>query len=1430
MKNRLFALAFLALLAVACEQPVDPTPKSDEVRLTSATTLTVGADGGTAEITFTSSDAWTAALANDRVTWLSINPASGTAGQSTVTVTVDPNDTPDDRSATIRVKCGNATASVTLTQKQKDALTQSPSKTQFDAEGGNFTIEVKANIEYSFEIDGDWIHQSSTRAITTKTTTFTVDKNEDTRKREGSVTVKSALGNEKITIYQEAASPTIVLSADDVPVKTDGGTFTVDVNTNVDVTMTITEGAEWLSEVTTRSMSTHTYTFQATANETTDSRVGRITFRNADTGVEASVTVTQMQKNALVVAQSLYEIGVDGGNISIETSANIDLEVAISESWVHQASTRAMTTRTYDFTVDANPGYDIRECTITFTGGAGESPFSQQSPWSLIGSMGGDTWTRDIEMKTDGKWHVALAVPFAASDEFKFRKDKDWDVNLGSNSYSVTTYPGDCIAVLAQGGGNMKLPAGTFDIYLNPDQNRAYFLTAGTPFTYDGYTAQAGGLTQTVTVRQDGVDGFIPDFKDQYTISSLQQTLELRSRSSVDVVAESKCDWISVVKTKALTDRAITLQIAENTSNTSRTGEVVINVPALGQSHTVTITQKGAGEMYIPDAAFYGWLLSQFDENHDGDLSKAECDKVTGIEWTLNETPGVKSVQGLEYFPNLEYLRFYWSAQEGGADIEVIDLSGNPKLRQVHLNHLPNLKSLTIDSSDLADLTLIGCPSLTGMDNFSRFKNLQLLYLYDCPWLTTLDCSGNSKLYYLSVNTSPSLAKIIAPCPKLQHLYIGDCPSLSYSNIILPQDTFDLTYLSIDTIDSVPEEIDLSMCPALKQISISSRSEYWSIKTIWLMTGITLPDLYGFARDAEIRYKGENLLVPVEFVSTAFRDMILKNNQYYDVNQDGELSAYELSKINYLVIFSDWFTLDETITSLEDIGHLKNLEHFGLLGFGNKVSAPIPESLKTLERLESFSLSDCRVQGTLPEWIAEMPSLTELDLRGSYPLGGDVPSAILTSDKWVYLDLSGCAFSGATIIVPAASLLDYDSKYYPHAGRFFFSPQHEKVLRETQEGGSYVYDYPNILYQSDVDGTGAVHPDGEAVLYHAATKGPGIDLIITGDGFSAENNTIGGTLETYMTACAETFLQTDPYDKLAEYYNVWLVYAHSRTAGTGVLSWDCTKFGTWHENPGQASIVNGKHTEIVAFMNSVLGKDCRNAVIAVLMNSSTYGGTCYSSYYSLNSWQYTLAYTPVHPDYGGFISTFVHETLGHGIGKLADEYNADMSNPGSAPSTYPYWTNYGQYANVDNVSDPSTIRWHNFLSDARYAGEGLGVFEGAFYANTGWYRPSANSVMRDQFGEGGDHFNAPSRESIYQWTLFRAYGGEREWADWPSFLAEYYDYESFVAFDKAPSPSPAPRRIRKASRAPEKIVLFDGRVIERKLPPHTPPVFVHDQE
>ena len=117
---------------------------------------------------------------------------------------------------------------------------------------------------------------------------------------------------------------------------------------------------------------------------------------------------------------------------------------------------------------------------------------TQTSSWSVIGTIDGTSWNKDIAMKTNGTWHAAFDVTIVASDEFKFRFGGGWDVNLGATSSSTTTVSVDTKVNLSQGGGNLKIAAGTYDIYLAPGIPIAYFIKAGSKFTH---AAEGGGET-----------------------------------------------------------------------------------------------------------------------------------------------------------------------------------------------------------------------------------------------------------------------------------------------------------------------------------------------------------------------------------------------------------------------------------------------------------------------------------------------------------------------------------------------------------------------------------------------------------------------------------------------------------------------------------------------------------------------------------------------------------------------------------------------------------------------------------------------------------------------------------------------------------------------------------------------------------------------
>ena len=95
----------------------------------------------------------------------------------------------------------------------------------------------------------------------------------------------------------------------------------------------------------------------------------------------------------------------------------------------------------------------------------------EASPWSVIGALSGYSisWDGDLAMLTDGTTHIAQGIRIAASDEFKFRKDKDWGVNLGGEFGGLGSDFG-----VSQDGPNIIVGAeGVYDLILNPDAGTA---------------------------------------------------------------------------------------------------------------------------------------------------------------------------------------------------------------------------------------------------------------------------------------------------------------------------------------------------------------------------------------------------------------------------------------------------------------------------------------------------------------------------------------------------------------------------------------------------------------------------------------------------------------------------------------------------------------------------------------------------------------------------------------------------------------------------------------------------------------------------------------------------------------------------------------------------------------------------------------------
>ena len=111
--------------------------------------------------------------------------------------------------------------------------------------------------------------------------------------------------------------------------------------------------------------------------------------------------------------------------------------------------------------------------------------FKEESPWTIIGTLSGSSWNKDFSMKSYEYWSAAFSVTIKSTEEFKFRENQDWGNNLGAGTAdSKTTVKEGEKVTLVSSGGNIQIADGTYDIYIAPLNQIAYFLKAGTKFTH----------------------------------------------------------------------------------------------------------------------------------------------------------------------------------------------------------------------------------------------------------------------------------------------------------------------------------------------------------------------------------------------------------------------------------------------------------------------------------------------------------------------------------------------------------------------------------------------------------------------------------------------------------------------------------------------------------------------------------------------------------------------------------------------------------------------------------------------------------------------------------------------------------------------------------------------------------------------------------
>lgn len=328
-------------------------------------------------------------------------------------------------------------------------------------------------------------------------------------------------------------------------------------------------------------------------------------------------------------------------------------------------------------------------------------------------------------------------------------------------------------------------------------------------------------------------------------------------------------------------------------------------------------------------------------------------------------------------------------------------------------------------------------------------------------------------------------------------------------------------------------------------------------------------------------------------------------------------------------------------------------------------------------------------------------------------------------------------------------------------------------------------------------------------LLQKHSVGNGFHVVIMADGYTQSDITNGNYRKAVQKA-ANALFEKEPMSSLRDYIDIIEVAVPSNEAGVDNTQHD-TALRTYF--PDNTTNVYGDSIAIqmcalralVMVYNlqntEELLQKFNNTLIITLLNSSTYKGVtlmnCDETVSDLIPAGCSLSYVPVAPikSFGGTDINIMpylirHEGIGHGIGKLADEYSYTGKTPTTAAkSDMENWQKYGLFMNIkydETATTPNAVypiessSWlYELQQNAEYGALDINWYTGAFEYPIKFCRCSDYSIMNSPYkpgDEGNDPnnntFNTAARAMIYK-RIMRA-------AD-PSYVWDLYD---FITFDE----------------------------------------------
>ena len=258
----------------------------------------VDATGGEFKIEINSNIDFEYAIDETTRDWIK---CSGTRGvESTIlTFNVDKNDDINKREGNIAFFGEDLYEMVTISQSGSEPfIVASKNEYYISSNGGTIAVEMTSNVDVAIELPMgvDWISESAARGTSDKTYYFDIQPNESYGQRSAEIKfANNENGLVEVVIVVQTQKDVLIVAKENYTVSSEGGQIEVEVNSNVDFDIEISD--DWIKHITTRSLQCEFLTFEILQNTRKNERCGLIKFISENGLIVRTVEINQFCDN-----------------------------------------------------------------------------------------------------------------------------------------------------------------------------------------------------------------------------------------------------------------------------------------------------------------------------------------------------------------------------------------------------------------------------------------------------------------------------------------------------------------------------------------------------------------------------------------------------------------------------------------------------------------------------------------------------------------------------------------------------------------------------------------------------------------------------------------------------------------------------------------------------------------------------------------------------------------------------------------------------------------------------------------------------------------------------------------------------------------------------------------------------------------------------